>query len=58
MYKKCLYLQWANILIWANKAVGMAMAVEAMPDPTSMITAQKMTNTSKQDAVQWNEGAT
>ena len=39
-------------------AEGMAIAVEAMPDPTSMITAQKMTNTSKQDAVQWNEGAT
>ena len=39
-------------------AVGMAMAVEAMPDPTSMITAQKMTNTSEQDAERWNEGAT
>ena len=36
----------------------MAVAVEAMPDPMSIITAQKMTNTSEQDAVQWNEGAT
>ena len=36
----------------------MAIDVEAMPDPMAIITAQKTTNTSKQDAVQWNEGAT